>query len=527
MKKRLLENLIFILFFGIFSGLLKQNARGERKLGPYPSDSIFKAKKYYKRGNYTKSSEEFYKILTAVAGEKKSSINRKAEWGLAQSLSKMNLYYSASMYLSRIVRRGPGRKNPFFRRSFEALGRINNKVNLGQSHIVQLFRIKINPASIPGPARGFYFYYKGVESFGRKRYKSAHGFFKRVQSSSQYYIKALFHMGVIASISGKPQKGLKFFEKVRDLSSDVTNGSWLREQTALNIARIHYEKKDFREAIRYYAQIPRQSDNWLQALFEASWAFFLMEKANNTLGTIHTLHSPFFKNRFFPESYILQAITFLRMCRYDRVKESMALFKKRYSPVLKDIKTLLAESKNNPKKFFRYVYDYRIGSLVDFKHAWVVLDALARTDTYKQAGATIEIADDELARLGDSPVSWRVIGLLGELKKFLKKKKIAAINDTGKRLYRQGNSFYKYLVELASQTSLITAELLLGKVDNLRSKMNIDTAPRQGNFIGGMQPLKLNQDLEYWPFEGEYWEDELGGYVYNISSKCGSKGSKS
>ena len=42
------------------------------------------------------------------------------------------------------------------------------------------------------------------------------------------------------------------------------------------------------------------------------------------------------------------------------------------------------------------------------------------------------------------------------------------------------------------------------------------------NFIGGLQELKVGQDLEYWPFQGEYWEDELGGYVYNVNSKCGS-----
>ena len=35
-----------------------------------------------------------------------------------------------------------------------------------------------------------------------------------------------------------------------------------------------------------------------------------------------------------------------------------------------------------------------------------------------------------------------------------------------------------------------------------------------------MVPLDLVDELEYWPFEGEYWKDEIGGYVYNIGSKC-------
>ena len=35
-----------------------------------------------------------------------------------------------------------------------------------------------------------------------------------------------------------------------------------------------------------------------------------------------------------------------------------------------------------------------------------------------------------------------------------------------------------------------------------------------------MEELKIDQKLEYWPFEGEYWEDELGGYIFNINSQC-------
>ena len=502
-----------ILKIGIIFSLALSNAS-------WAASTFKAAKKYYKSHDYARAATNFYKSMVKARGRKARSIKNKSEWGVGQSLEKMELYYSASMYYSKIVRRGAKSSNPFFRKALEALGRINNRVNIGQSHVVQLFKTKINPASIPGPARGFYFYYKGVEAFGNTRYKSAQSFFKRVQSSSQYYIKALFHLGVIANLSGKHKQGISYFEKVRELANEVDNGSWLQEQSNLNIARIYYETRRYRDSIRYYAEIPRQSDNWLQALFEASWAFFLMEKANNTLGNIHTLHSPFFDRRFFPESYILQAITFLRLCRYDRVKESMSLFKRRYAPVLKDIKTLLAASERKPKQFFRNVYYYRTGSLKSYQNAWSILDALSRTDTYKQAGATIRNADRELARLSDSPGQWRSIGLLKTLKNFLTKKKAAALNDTGKRLYRQGVGFYKYLIELSNQTKLITAELLLGKVDNLRKKLNIESAGKKGNFIGGMRSLDINQDLEYWPFEGEYWEDELGGYVYNIPSKC-------
>ena len=133
----------------------------------------------------------------------------------------------------------------------------------------------------------------------------------------------------------------------------------------LNIARVHFEKKRYTKSISFYGQIPRSSENWLEALWESSWAFFYMEKFNNTLGNIHTLHSPFFENRFYPESYILSAITYLRLCRYSSVKNSMGDFKKRYSPVFSDVKAMLKRYKGNPKGFYRLVHDYKEVDLLD------------------------------------------------------------------------------------------------------------------------------------------------------------------
>jgi hypothetical protein len=328
---------------------------------------------------------------------------------------------------------------------------------------------------------------------------------------------------VISNLRGAHSKAVAYFEKVRSSAERGEDGSLMREQANLNIARVNYEVKRYRTAIEYYAQIPRDSDNWLEALFEAAWTFFMMQKHNNTLGTIHTLHSPFFENRFFPESYILQAITFLRLCRYKQVKLSLSHFKTRYKGVFDDLAKMLERHKTDSKGFFKLVYDYRTGSLNDYRRAWAILDALSRTDVYKEAGNTVRFADNELARLSRYSGVWSQNGLQDEISSFLRNKKTAAVNDAGKRLYEKATGYYAYLKDLSDQTYGINTEMVLGRVDALRSQLKVGTADKKANFIGGLQTLNVSQDLEYWPFEGEYWEDELGGYVYNIESLC-SKG---
>lgn len=478
---------------------------------------------YFARRDYMRAASAYFQAMGYPKGRGEKE---KAEWGLAQSLQRLGFYYSASKYYSVIVRRGPKRNNPFFTKAMEELGKINSTISLGQSHVVQLFKTRIDSGAIPGAARGFYFYYLGIEAFNRRKFEQANSYFAKVPSGSPYYVRALFHLGVISNLRGSHSKAIGYFERVRSGAPRDEAGMWVREQSNLNIARVNYETKRFRSAIQAYAQIPRNSDNWLQALFEAAWTFFMMQKHNNTLGTIHTLHSPFFENRFFPESYILQAITFLRLCRFPQVKASLARFKGRYKGVFDDLRRLLDQHQSNSKGFFKIVYDYRVGSLNEHKRAWAILDSLSRTDVYKEAGNTIRFSDNELGRLSRYSSAWGSGGLSDELQGFLRNKKAAAVKDAGRRLYDKAAGYYAYLKELSDQTNLINAEMVLGRVDALREKLKVGSADKKANFIGGLQELNIGQDLEYWPFEGEYWEDELGGYVYNLESKCNAGAKK-
>ncbi len=471
--------------------------------------------------DYMNAAPIFYQAYSLARTQMERS---RAELGLARTLEAAGLEYSASKYFSLIARRGPGPGNPFFAESLDALGRINDRVSLGRSHVVQLFQKEVDPSQVPGKARGFYFYFKGIEAFDRKQYDKAQEFLTRVTAGSIDYPKAQFHLGVIANLNGDSARAVSAFE--RSISeAKGPESSFLKEQANLNLARVYYEKKDFRKSMRYYAEIPRRSDNWLQAMFESSWAFFLIQKFNNTLGNIHTLHSPFFENRFFPETYILQSITFLRLCRFTQVKKSLSEFRERYKGIFRSLSQTINENQQEPAKFYSLVKNYRVGGR-DGGDIAPILDSLSRTDTYRDASYTIAAADSETSKLSRAPSSWRSTGLIDELNDFLSKKKFAAANDSGKRMLNNARNSYSYLQDLSNQTRFINLDMQLGKIDKLRGELNVTQSnDRTVNFIGGLQELEVGQDLEYWPFEGEYWEDELGGYVYNLDSKCGASGS--
>ena len=331
---------------------------------------------------------------------------------------------------------------------------------------------------------------------------------------------------MIANSAGNKDAAVRYFEAVRRNAPRGVKGELVRELSDLNIARVSYETKDYPESLAYYSQIPRDSDNWLESLFESSWAYFMMAKHNNVLGEIHTLQSPFFIDRFYPESYILQAITFLKLCRIKETKKSLVDFSKRYKPVMSSLRGLLERTRNNPKELYKLVQSYRAGSLNKYREVWPILDSLSRTDYYKESKDAVRFSNREINRL-KRKAKWRSSGLQKSLLSFLRKKKSLAAKASGVRLYGSARDAFEYLKELNNQTIRINTELLLKNLDRLRQELNIPVDVKKGDFIGGRKKLKVGQSLEYWPFEGEYWEDELGYYVYNLESKCRRQGQRS
>lgn len=364
-------------------------------------------------------------------------------------------------------------------------------------------------------------YGRGVELFQGLKFDQAGQWFAKVPKPGAYYARATFYRGVLAHLGTRNSEAIALFQEVKKQASALAEHDKrnLTELANLNLARIKYQERQFVASVGFYSNIPKDSDHWLTALFESSWAFLLLEKANNALGNIHTLHSAYFNQRFYPESFIVESITYLRLCRYDRVHDAIKRFNERYGGVDAALIGLLKSHETDRNAILNLTRDYQQGSKKVPLPLKEVVDALARSDVYKHYLESNRRVSEEQRSL---PSEWSETSLAQQLAALYKESGPSSEAEAGVNLYSLTKRLARQLRDLTDQTKMITAELLLGQVDALKQKMNLKTAPKPQNFIGGLQPLKLKQDLEYWPFEGEYWKDELGGYVYNIESSCKS-----
>ncbi len=63
--------------------------------------------------------------------------------------------------------------------------------------------------------------------------------------------------------------------------------------------------------------------------------------------------------------------------------------------------------------------------------------------------------------------------------------------------------------------SYIKLEMLSLKKDSL-----YDVSSAQDRMRGDIKNLQRNDRQYFWKFNGEFWADELGDYVFSLKSEC-------
>lgn len=481
-----------------------------------PIDAAIRAQR---AGDYLSAAKIFYQVVTSSTGE----VKQDAEMGLAQSLGRGGFPYASAFFFSRLVSLGPRGKH--FRGALIALSELNSRIPLGRASIAGLFQVRADDIEIPAEAKGFYHYYKGLEAFdagpqSATNLRIASAEFSRVPNGSSYYTLAQFYMGVISSFQKTSDTALDSFKRALRTSNEN-----VRLLATINLARVHYERREYRQSFKYLSSIPRDSDLWLQSLFEGAYGFFMIQRHNNTLGNLHTITSPFFERRFYPETYILKAITYLRLCRVNEVDKALREFQEKYKPKFSDLNRLLKTYKGQPKAFYDVVAQYRNSKrMKEFSSAVDIVDAVSRTEGFKEGQRVVLNVEKESSLLRTRGA--RLDAVAEVLKRFYGDIRSTTAERTGQQAFDHALQLFRYLQDLSNQTRLINLERQAVITDTIRDEYQGDNSSASKEEWGeGMRELNLKQQLEYWPFEGEYWEDELGAYVYNIDSKCGG-GSK-
>lgn len=365
----------------------------------------------------------------------------------------------------------------------------------------------------------------------------------RVKKDFPLYAQSQYIKGLVHFARGEFEPAVNTFQEVVRMTNprggEVQNDK-LREMAFFSLARIHYQFEQFRYAIFYYNRVSRDSEQWLESLFESSWAHFRLSEYEKALGNLVTLQSPFFQDEYYPEAAILKAITFYENCRYPEAKAFLGEFEQSYGGVLEELERLIGaggakvasadksvpavEPKNATQLFEelteleKKVADGRDDASRSFALTARLLRLALSDKRVKAYRDAIEEIDEEKVRMTALEAPFNGGTTHGAA--------VAAIDQRREELVRLAGTLLRdkleaertFLTDLNSKLVRIRFEIAKGEKDKLETSISGSSQEvTQGDYKFN---TAVDDERLFWPFEGEYWRDELGTYQYTLTAGC-------
>lgn len=495
---------------------------------------------FYAQKNYAAASLMFYRVVKNAAG---SRYFQAAQFQLALSLYRMGLFHAALDYFTDIIRTGANHR--YFKRALTYSITVSRKLQNESMFLGKLRNFNVN--DFPNQYRDELLYLLGKYYFQRldlpleKRLPLAQRLLNRVRSRKpEFFARAQYILGAIYDSAGSrhANKSAQAFKRSARAAMRIKDKKMRQrvfELGIMGIARIHYSSEHFSGATYWYQAIPRNSPRWLDSIFEMAWSFLRVGKYEETLGIIHTLRSPYFRNEYYPEVGILRAVSFFERCRYSEVKKIVKEYLGRYRPLITSLGSFLRRNPSD-EKMYKALKDLRnqqeektnVAGLEDDPSEQMfqrILKLTFRDKPLQVLFLYIKELEREIQIIQQSSQAWQQSSIGLEMMKRLREDHVNKIKDAGARARDRIQKAQRELQSLIGQALKIQYETLSAQKDR------INKASREsGGFtmrVKGQDDknrklitVSVADDYTFWPFNGEYWVDELGYYRYRIKGEC-------
>jgi hypothetical protein len=225
------------------------------------------------------------------------------------------------------------------------------------------------------------------------------------------------------------------------------------------------------------------------------------------------LHSPFLASKFNPEKHLLQAVVLFQLCHYDSASRSLKKLKEEYGNINGPLSSI-ASSTSNPSAFYNQLKSFANGqtktnsSATD--RAW---DGIASQPYVAQVSNSLEKLHEERKNINER----------------FRSRELQAVRSLMLRLFDRVEE--AYLFRLARYSRAMTEKMKNDVKETiegaLAADLEINTRVRE-RLIRASAPVQKNIDFkkevqkgyEFWPFQGEFWRDETGGYAFATTDVC-------
>ncbi len=329
-------------------------------------------------------------------------------------------------------------------------------------------------------------------------------------------IQAALHLASLQVYFGQSSQAIKTLSEASGNENSSAYGA-LRLQSA----RLYYDLNRFTPSLEQLVNLPRNSGSWYQGVLTGAWSAYRLKDFNLALGQLLTLHSPYLDSKFSPETYVLESATLFQLCHFKSALRSLETLREKYKGVANAI-VRFKSSHSNASSRVNAVIGYARGdssglSSLDSRAAALLMDGLLQEESLMRADRILLQADEESEKLDklipkSSNALWR--RLENSYAAELKYAKIEAHRDAIRNINRKLRIMASDIKTAIENASLVELEVNT----KLRERLIRAEVPKK---VEVDFEADVKNGYEFWPFEGEYWRDEVGSYAFATTSVCG------
>ena len=439
-------------------------------------------------------------LVGMLANEDLAEFHGEVLVNLGDVLRSMDLHYGGLLAYGKALELGERAPSGTVEKALEAAD------NVGDPALLEpVFGADVG-LSATAEARSRMAWLAAKENYRQGNFGVALGILALVDSKNVRFVDAQHLKGIVLCQQGRYESALAPLLTAEAKADE----EGLLHVIRLNLGRAYYGAGNFPRAIEYYAKVPRSSPLWLQAQFERAWAHFRLEDVSGALGILHTQVSPFFEEEYHPEAWLLRTYSLFLLCKFPEASVQIQAFRDRYGPVRDALESVLKQADDG-----QLVGQVR--ALAEGGETLVPAELIVQyldEPRMQSSLSAVDRADDELARLQNVVTH----AFSSTISSWVHTRRQSLILAEGARLRGHLDRELERMSGMINDTDIT-------RMDIIRLERRLyEQASAGGKMADARAIAKRSTHVPrgwvHWPYEGEYWADELGYYRAVLEPEC-------
>lgn len=395
---------------------------------------------------------------------------------------------------------------------------------LGDDSLINYAMSRVNVTEVPETNQDMIHYRIGEIKMRSRKFEDAVKSFSQIELGSRYFSQALYQKGLAYLELGRPDSAIQAFQTMISARRKAGVTDTNRVAAQLGLARALYQKKDWDNAVVAYSEIPRDHFLWHEALYEQTWAHLRAARFRSALSNFQSLQSPFYEDDYNPESLILRSIVYLYICKYDEMEKVLSLFEKTYGPARSQISVFL-NNHSGPLSYYQELEKWQsIKKSTEADRPTLRIPYMAANEISSQG--SVRRSFNYLRRLEmekkmiETNPSLRTTGLGKFAIKVINNRARNTKVVIGEIAKVQLTNMKNEMRDYSEQASFVRYEMISAQKEVIKKKIEGTSLPEAKIDDNRSRTFYVQNGYQYYPFEDEYWLDELGNYHYLGKSSC-------